>query len=342
MATATISPPSGTQQGNFVVGITFDVGLIDFTADTLSVTAVSGNGITGVTFVVLPDHDMDSSTYNVSFMLPEDVQGSLQIDITGMVTRVGSRQPEAVVATAVTVAYDNTSNISVTFGQVAYRDGGEIVVPVTVAEPVIVNAKTVFPITSVDDSDLSGIAYVLLGEDDTYELIVTVPPDRRGSFQISADGNVWKVATGTWDNIVATPLTVAFNTAVPQIVDFDIPAFFEAGKKFYVRVALNTLVTGWHLNNTFTEIFIEEGARLGTPLPYKWVGTAAPDIHAPLPDPLPSDWQLLASPPGGHQGPWHGEEGQYFLIEFSQVPDTAVGNYQMSLRPNSSLRGPVS
>lgn len=342
MANATISPPSGTQQGNFVVGITFDVGLTDFTNSKLSVTAVRGNGVTGVTFEVLPDDDMDSSTYNVSFLLPEDVEGSLQIDIIGMVTRVGSLQPEAVVATAVTVAYDNTSEISVTFGQVEYRDGGEIAVPVTFPEDVIVNSKTVFPITSVDDSDLSGIAYVLLGEDDTYQLIVTVPPDRRGSFQISADGDVWKVATGTWDNIVATPLTVAYNTSVPEIVDFDIPSSYALGENFDLRVDFGTKVTGWHADNSFSEIWIEEGARLGTPSPYKWVGESPPDFTLPVPDDLEgTNWQALSSPPGGHIGEWHGEEAQYFLMRIEVTNASATGIAQFTLRPNSSLRGPV-
>lgn len=342
MANATIMPLSGTQQGNFTVGITFDVALTDFTADKLGVTAVSGNGITGVTFVVLPDDDMDSSTYNVAFQLPEDVKGSLEIDITGTVTPVGSNTPEAVVATAITVAYDNITNVPATFGTVDYRDGGKIVVPVTFAENVTVPSKTVFPISHVRGDALAGIAYVLLGKDTDYELVFTVPPDRKGSFRISGNGDVLKTASGIWDNVVVTsPKTVAYDTRVPRIVDYDIPENYTHGAKFDVRIALNVPATGWHANNTITEIFIEEGARLGTPTPYKWTGNTAPDFNTAVPDDLTgTDWQVLATPPGGHAGTWHGEEGQYFLIRYAKVDANATGIFNLTLRENA-LRGPT-
>ena len=342
MANATISaPPGGTQQGDFTVGITLDVGVTDMTAGKLAVTAVSGNGITGVTFLLLPDTDMDSSTYNVLFQLPEDVEGSLEIDITGTVTRVGSDTPEAVVATAVVVAYNNITNVPATFGTVEYRDGGKIAVPVTFAENVTVPSKTVFPISYVSGDALAGIEYVILGKDTAYELVSTVPPDREGAFRISGNGDVLKTASGIWDNVVVTPITVPYDTRVPRIVNYDIPENYTLGAKFDVRIALNVPATGWHANNTITEIFIEEGARLGTPTPYKWTGNTAPDFNTAVPDDLTStDWQVLATPPGGHAGAWHGEEGKYFLIRYAKVDATATGIFNLTLRENA-LRGPI-
>lgn len=353
MAIANITAPQGTQQGDFTVGITLDVGVTDLTADKLSATAVSGNGITGVTFEVLPDTDMDASTYNVMFYLPEDVEGELEIDITGMVTRVGSSTPEAVTANSVTVAYDNITNVSVTLGTPEYRDGGQIAIPVTFAENVVAPSKTVFPISSVNNSDLSGFTYVLYGEGTAYELVVTVPPNRSGEFRISANGHVLKASTLVWDDVVVTPLDVAYNTTLPLIVDYDVPGTYEFGENFDFRVALHVPATGWHLNNTFSEIWIEEGTLLGTPTPYKWTGANPPDIHAALPDNLSgTDWQQLAAPPSpptpgmndfnddGTQ--WHGEEGQYFLVRIQVSNPDAIGVPQYSLRSDNSLRGPVS
>jgi hypothetical protein len=86
--------------------------------------------------------------------------------------------------------------------------------------------------------------------------------------------------------------------------------------------------------------------------PHKWVGTSSPDIHAPVPDDLSgTDWQQLATPPDGTPTPnqnefdadgyWHGKTGQYFLMDW--VVSTAVsGAFNLTLRPDNPLRGPVS
>ena len=233
--------------------------------------------------------------------------------------------------------------ITVTFGTPEYRDGGVIVVPTTFAAAVLAPSKHIFEITRVSGSVLADVAYRLVQVSSNYELIVAMPPDRSGSFRITAVGEVLKSSDKTWDTITATAKTVTYDASVPQIVDYDVPDDYAFGEPFRVRVALNTKVTGWHLNNTITAdgIFIEEGAHIGTPTPYKWGGTTPPDIHTELPKTLPSDWQKLAAPPGGHKGAWHGEEGQYFLIDWL-VSKTASGIFNLTLRPENPLRGPVS
>ncbi|MCY3744531.1 MAG: hypothetical protein OXH00_26235 [Candidatus Poribacteria bacterium] len=351
---ATITAPSGTQPGNFTVNITLEVSVTDLTAATLTVTPVSGNGITGVMFEVLPDDDMNSATHNVMFQLPEDVKGSLQVAITGMVTREGSSTPEAVVSTPVTVAYDNITTISVAFGTVDYRDSGVVVLPVTFGENVIAPSKTIFqfsdPSSNAGDGILGIAAYYLVGEDAAYALVVHIAEEKQGRFVVSADGYALKASSGVWDNVVvATPKTVSYGTIVPRIVDYEIPANYDLGTPVDVLVAFNVLVTGWHVNNTLTEIFIEEGVRLGTALPYKWTGTSPPDIHAAMPADLTgTDWTLLATPPAGDptpnqngfdtDGQWHGEEGQYFLIRFPDPQNTGILN--LTLRENA-VRGPI-
>lgn len=278
------------------------------------------------------------------FTLPSNAEGSFEISITGMVTPQGRSRPEAVMSNTVVVHYDTTGNVTVTFGTVEYRDAGEIAVPVTFGEAVVANAKTVFAVTHVSGDALAGIEYYLLGENTAYELVFSVPPDRSGSFRISGNGDVLKVATGLWDNISeTTDLTVAYNTTVPTIIGFDIPEIYAFGENFDIRVAFNTIVSGWHANNSFTEIWIEEGARLGTPTPYKWTGTSPPDFTTAVPDDLTgTDWQALTTPPPGHQGEWHGEDAQFFLMRIEVTNPDATGIAQFTLRPNSSLRGPVA
>ena len=276
MPNASITGHQNTKTGNFTLNITIAVGVTGFSAANIALTAVSGNGITGITFEVLPDDDMNSATYNVSFQLPEDVSGSLQVAITGMVTREGSSQPEAVVATPVTVVYDNITTISVTFGTVDYRDGGAVVLPVTFGENVVAPSKTIFQFADPTRDAGDGIAgiegYYLVGEDAAYELVVQASADKQGRFVVSVDGYVLKASSGIFDNVsngqAVADRTVAFDTRAPVIVDYDIPANYSLGAPVDVRVAFNVLVTGWHVNNTLTEIFIEEGVRLGTALPF--------------------------------------------------------------------------
>ena len=248
--------------------------------------------------------------------------------------------------------------INATFGTVEYRDGGILAIPVTFAENVIAAAKTIFPITYISGDALTGLDYYLIGKDTDFEIIVTVPPDRNGAFQISANGDVL-LSTGSWDSVVATALPVTYNTTVPRIVDFDVPADYTPGEHFDVKIAYNTLVTGFSDNNV-QDLFILEGAAnmMGTPTPYKWTGAEPTNLRTFLQTDAPADltgtdWQQLQSPPAGvpqtadndfdEDGFWHGtaNQGKYFLVRFT-VQDSATGVFSMTSRVGVGLRGPVS
>ena len=108
---------------------------------------------------------------------------------------------------------------------------------------------------------------------------------------------------------------------------------------------------------------------MGTPTPYKWIGTSAPDFTVAVCDDLSgTDWQQLVSPPPipstepqgwdpdnektfpddwltendfSQDRIWHGEAnaGQYFLVRW--IPNAKpVSDFRISLRPGI-LRGPV-
>ena len=246
--------------------------------------------------------------------------------------------------------------INATLGTVEYRENGIIAVPVTFPENVIAPSKSIFEITYVSGDALTDIEYRLVGQDTAFAVVIEMPLDRKGSFQIAANGDVLKVSTGVWENLsIATPKTVSYNTIVPRLVDYDIPADYTPGAIFDVRIAFNVLVTGLHLNNV-QDVFVLEGAAnlMGTPTPYKWTGATPSDLRAFLqaavPDDLTgTDWQQLASPPAGNptpgmsnfdeDGQWHGETGQYFLVRWT-VDANTTGIFNMTLR-EGMVRGPI-
>lgn len=244
--------------------------------------------------------------------------------------------------------------ITATFGTTKYREGGVIAIPLNFAADVIVPSKSICRITRVSGSDLAGVNYRIIGKTRAFEVVVEVPPDRKGSFAIAMTGTVLNPSTREWDTVTVTASTVTYDTRIPRIVDYDIPADYTVGEKFDVRVAYNVLVTGLSDNNVH-QVFLFEGAAdtMGTPTPYKWTGDTPPDFEMPVPDDLTgTDWQQLQSPPAGvpttaendfdENGFWHGaaNQGQYFLIRWT-VQEGTTGIFSMTPRVGM-LRGPVA
>jgi hypothetical protein len=350
MANATIGSVTGTQTGNFNVSVSFDVSVMGVEKTDFTLRALLENGITGVDFNIVGTEP--NQNFNLNFTLPTNVEGSFEISFTGMVTPQGSTTPEAVMANTVTVFYDTTANVSASLGTVEYRDGGEIAVPVIFGENVIVPSKSVFTVRHVSGDALEGIEYYILGENTAWELIFQIPQDRSGSFRISAVGDVLKVSSKVWDNIIATPKTVVYDTSAPRVINF-VSDPVVPGERLTFRIAFNTLTTGWHQNNTVPQIWKETAGHPGTPSSYKWVGTSPPNLDQDVPDDLTTtDWQLLAAPPAGNPTPgmngfnddgteWHGESGQYFMIVYPLIP-AGFDEEVILFGPSETLRGPVS
>ena len=341
MPNANITATPGTQTGNFNVMVTVDVPINALAKTNVNLRALTENGVTGIDFEIMGS----GKTFNLPFSVPSNVEGSFEIALTGTVTPQGGSSPEAIMANTLKVMYDSTVNVTAAFGTMEYRYDGVLAIPINFVESVIAPAKSICEVAHVSGDELTGVDYRLIGKDRNFELVFEMPHDRKGSFKVGITGDVFKVATHVWDNVIIPPITVNYDTRVPTIVNYDIPANYVIGEKFDVRIALNVPATGWHANNTLTEIFIEEGARLGTPLPYKWTGAEPSDLRAFLQIALPNDltgtdWQVLETPPGGHSGEWHGEEGQYFLIRYPKVDENATGIFNLTLR-EKAIRGPI-
>ena len=103
MAQATLYPPSGTQRGNFYVGVSFVDVVSGFTNADVTLTAVSGNGVTNVSQTVTGQ----GHAYNISVTLPDGQSGSLRVALSGSVN-VGSNS-ESISATSVVIAYNTTA-----------------------------------------------------------------------------------------------------------------------------------------------------------------------------------------------------------------------------------------
>ena len=338
MANATITAPVQTQTGNFNVPITFTLPITGFDDMDVTITPVFGNGTTGITF----DVTGAGNTYNATFQVPQNVEGSLRITISGMVTPQGSNTPEAVIAESPIVHYDTTANVSATFGTVTYRDGGIIAVPITFGEAVVAPSKTIFAVTSVSGDNLHGMQYRLVGQNKAFELIFEIPPDRQGRFQIAGNGDVFKVSSSIWDNVVVTEKTIAYDTRVPFIKDYDIPANYVQGETFDVVLQFNVPVTFVppqdrfnSTDATFLDHFIFEGADLGTPNLYRKkdnnyptlpIGTVSDTDRTPL----PSDW----GPPSTVI------PSEIYLLRYPVVEDTARGIFNVTLKEHS-VRGPT-
>ena len=259
--------------------------------------------------------------------------------------------------------------VQMTFGEVDYRRNGVVVVPVTFRKSVIIPSKTIFIIENLkkvvpvfkdaEAPNFGDIEYLLLGKGADWELHFKIPENLIGSFDISVVGSV--LVSGAYASVKASPVSksVSFYNVEPVVLAYDVPSKYRFGENFDVKVAFNATITGWHLDNTFTEIWIEEGARLGKPTPYKYVGADPSDVQAFLQEDLSAlddaelkekGWQKLAaidaSLPKTAENHfdgdfWHGEEGKIFMFRIEVTNADASGIAQFALRPDNPIRGPV-
>ena len=224
--------------------------------------------------------------------------------------------------------------VNATLGTVENRDGGVIAVPVSFAENVVAE-KSIVAITRVSGDDLAGLEYRLVGEDTAFTLIVTVPPDRSGSFSVDLAGSVWKRTDSTWDTVSATAVTVDYSTVVPFLENYDVPASFTPGEIFDVVLQFNVPVTFVDPVDkfgspaaTFLDHFIFEGAALGLPTLYRKLD----DTYPALPIANLSEWSNIDLTT---------EAATLYLIRFNPVNESAAGAFNLTLK-EGSVKGPVS
>ena len=244
--------------------------------------------------------------------------------------------------------------INVTLGTPDYRYNGVIAVPVTFSEAVVAPSKTIFPLSRVSGDALADVTYDLVGENAAYRLIIEIPLNRKGSFRISGNGMVIKgsveTASETFDQIMLTPLTIPYDTTVPELVDHRVVRVRAADRSFpddqtntpsgdridailryNTRCTLNDPVTEFGSGDaTFADFLDYGGSNLPPPNFYRKTDTAFP-TDLPLGEVLGSDWSsdgLTADE----------NEATIYLIRWNDVP---VG-YDLSVDLKAGfVRGPV-
>ena len=153
-----------------------------FDANDITLTAVDGNGITGVTFTITGG----PNNYSINFTLPSDVEGAFSVQATGMVLPAGEMTEQAINANpaAPVVTYDTSVAVTATWGTPDYTVGeGQIAIPITFAADVVVADAEVFrftPVSPLVDSDLEGLAAAINGDGTDWTLTVTLPLDIEG------------------------------------------------------------------------------------------------------------------------------------------------------------------
>lgn len=226
--------------------------------------------------------------------------------------------------------------ITATFGTTKYREGGVIAIPLNFAADVIVPSKSICRITHVSGSDLAGVNYRIIGKARAFEVVVEVPPDRKGSFAVAMTGTVLNPSTREWDTVTVAASTVTYDTRVPRIIDYDIPADYTVGEKFDVILQFDPAATFddpvahfAHKDATYLDFFIFEGADLGIPKLYRKTDNMFPTL--PLPTDLGTDWT---------QDDLQTEEATIYLLRWEAVQEGAVGVFNLTLK-SGVVRGPV-
>ena len=383
MASGIFSVRSGTRTGNFNIPLSLMESVSGLATANLNAVAVDGNGITGVVFAV----NGSGRSYNIAVTLPDAATGQFRLSLHGMVTVGGIT--EAVTSNEVTIQYDTASTVMARWGEagsydnpIQYLDEGLIILSVTFDEDIAYFHKTDFTLESVEGEEVWECIddyWLTQRADDAGNLVnprtfylhfQMAPNKRQGRFRVSLTGYVYKTLDTIRDEVSISPIEIPYSTIEPRS-DVDMPTSYDLGSPLDVFVAYNVVVTGWNANNTITTpgIFEREGANLGTPSAYKWIGISPPPDFEALRGTMPNlrdeedrydasanneallvlGWQPLASPPAGppteenkdefsSDGTWHGEAGQYYLIRFFDPQESGTFRLREQI---GIVRGPT-
>ena len=236
------------------------------------------------------------------------------------------------------------ASITATFGTVEYREGGVIAIPLNFAADAIVPSKSICRITRVSGSDLIGVNYRITGKKRAFEVVVEVPPDRKGSFSIAINSTVLNASTRKWDTVTVAAKTITYDTREPKLINYDIPADYTLGEIFDVilqyepECTVNDPVAHFgDADANYLDFFIFEGANLGTPNLYRKIDNTYPTgpigtVSDTDKKPPTADWsdQNLQT-----------TDATIYLLRWEVVNSNAIGIFNLTPKAGF-VRGPVS
>ena len=340
--TASVSAPSGTQRGNFNVGVSFNARVIGFSKEDVSIGSTGGNGTIGVDFEILGV----GANYNLDFNLPEEKQGSFLITISGALFVPDEQPPpdpetgEDIViyypieSSISFVYYDDITSVIADFEDPVYEDNGDILVSIEFRESILYFSKTDFKVESVDGDNIFDFEYFLIGGQEDYALVIVPKPDRIGVLSVDITEHVWKSTDVIRENVDIFAKLVPFNSRKPYVVDYEYPSgrVLRAGT-WDVFMELDVPAIGVGVDK-----FTYTGVNPSTPTLY--LGNSL-DIKPIIPPP-PID----RNNPPACVGEWTSDStgnsvkpAKYLLLRFN-VPAGAGGEFSLDLIPGS-IRGAI-
>ena len=162
-------------------------------------------------------------------------------------------------------------------------------------------------------------------------IVLFLPFGRQGTMTVEGTGTVFRTDTGAYDTINTGSALLLYDTRQPELISSDLPTRYEPGDP-----ASADFVVGLNRNVTFDvtdpsnadEVFAFDGPYFGSaPGLYRYTGSGQPRLPLPADLLTATEWSLM------HRNDY----GQYFAVRFSQVPDTAQGTLNITLKDDVAL-----
>ena len=326
----------------FVATITFDQAVTLFADADITLTAVDGGGITGVTVTV---SQQTPSVYELRFALPSDAEGAFSVQATGTVLPDGETQEQAINLTpaAHIVTYDTSVAVMATWGSAivyGYGDNDEptVEIPLTFASAVVISSPSIFqisPVSPLTINDLEGLEAFINGTDTDWTLTIQLPLGLDGDLLIDPVGEVFKTSTMVYDLVTIAPLTLAVNTLIPSIEKrVSEPNPYMRGEKLDAVFQFNTPVQFenppdfWDdPSATILDHFEFGGVTPGNP-PTLYVYSGAGFPTLPLPDTanLGANWTQWTNSIAA---------SAVYLMRYESISDTFEGNILLEVKKNT-------
>ena len=206
MINANITNYNTVHSGTFSINIVFDTNVTNFTKSDITFRAVSGNGITDLTFSEITGAN---SSYMLSVTVPNDVAGAFSVEIDGQVSASGVSQ--SVEATSRTFNYDTIPNVTTTMKQVDYQPNGEISLHLTFSADVLWFDKTDLRIQRMAGDDPSLIDYYITGSGREYRVVLLPARGTHGAILVDIHGAVQKTSGLMREIVNITPTMIVYD-----------------------------------------------------------------------------------------------------------------------------------
>ncbi len=212
MINANITNYITVHSGTFSINIVFDTNVTDFTKSDITFRAVSGNGISDLTFSEITGV---GSSYMLTVTVPSGVVGAFSVEIDGQVSVSGVSQ--SVESTSRTFNYDTIPNVTTTMKSVDYQQNGEINLQVAFSADVLWFDKTDLRIQRMAGDDPSLMDYYITGSGREYRVVFLPARGTRGAILVDIDGSVQRTSGLMREIVNITPTMIVYDyPAIPE------------------------------------------------------------------------------------------------------------------------------